>query len=266
MAKIPRPADELAALLDEQLGFIERSAASYDEGFAGEAKRLALAIRVLVHDTVRSRSLLSQAGMKQNLSLLDTCIPFDPHNVLGHSGLTAARIGRGPAEVLPLLDEFPMVHRKVTFQDWWEGVVFVDSSRALFSRQDIVLTVANQDGGGHVDPQLDACYANLTRHNSLDWWDEIGGRVTPTANPVPAALRQIGHEVLKSLREGYVSPTHTIPEGTVLAFAPMIHHAELPPPLPTVNLVKRPRVPNAARNGPCPCGSGRKFKKCCGAN
>jgi len=26
-----------------------------------------------------------------------------------------------------------------------------------------------------------------------------------------------------------------------------------------------PVAPKAGRNGPCPCGSGKKFKKCCGA-
>jgi hypothetical protein len=39
--------------------------------------------------------------------------------------------------------------------------------------------------------------------------------------------------------------------------------AERSPPLHefTVNLT---RMPSAGRNHPCPCGSGRKFKKCCG--
>ena len=29
--------------------------------------------------------------------------------------------------------------------------------------------------------------------------------------------------------------------------------------------VSEPRVVNVGRNDPCPCGSGRKFKRCCGA-
>jgi uncharacterized protein YecA (UPF0149 family) len=28
----------------------------------------------------------------------------------------------------------------------------------------------------------------------------------------------------------------------------------------------RPMMPTAGRNDPCPCGSGKKFKKCCGRN
>jgi uncharacterized protein YecA (UPF0149 family) len=30
------------------------------------------------------------------------------------------------------------------------------------------------------------------------------------------------------------------------------------------NTVRR-EVPKVGRNDPCPCGSGKKFKKCCGA-
>lgn len=37
-----------------------------------------------------------------------------------------------------------------------------------------------------------------------------------------------------------------------------IRHYEPPPPDPTVG---RPKV---GRNAPCPCGSGKKYKKCCG--
>ena len=34
----------------------------------------------------------------------------------------------------------------------------------------------------------------------------------------------------------------------------------------TANMTSEPVVgPKAGRNDPCPCGSGKKFKKCCGA-
>lgn len=28
---------------------------------------------------------------------------------------------------------------------------------------------------------------------------------------------------------------------------------------------KKPEIPKVGRNDPCPCGSGKKYKKCCGA-
>jgi hypothetical protein len=38
----------------------------------------------------------------------------------------------------------------------------------------------------------------------------------------------------------------------------------LPPPLPQPNPVSGKVEPRVGRNEPCPCGSGKKFKKCCG--
>ena len=66
MAKVPRAGNELRRQLDEQQRFIKNSAQSFDDGFEGEAKRLALTIRVLVHDTSQSHSLLSQVDKKGN--------------------------------------------------------------------------------------------------------------------------------------------------------------------------------------------------------
>ena len=51
---------DLAELLREQIGFIERSAAAFDEGHEEEAKRIAVVLRVLLHDTPQSTSLLGQ--------------------------------------------------------------------------------------------------------------------------------------------------------------------------------------------------------------
>lgn len=46
---------------------------------------------------------------------------------------------------------------------------------------------------------------------------------------------------------------------------PMVAHdheavPRLDPPKP------KPRAPEGGRNKPCQCGSGKKFKKCCGGN
>lgn len=53
---------ELMNHLYEQMAFLKRSAEHYDAGEFSEAKRLAATLRVLLHDTDRSVSLLSQLG------------------------------------------------------------------------------------------------------------------------------------------------------------------------------------------------------------
>jgi preprotein translocase subunit SecA len=39
---------------------------------------------------------------------------------------------------------------------------------------------------------------------------------------------------------------------------------EAPPPMPQINITFRRDLPKVGRNDPCPCGSGKKYKKCCG--
>ena len=85
------------------------------------------------------------------------------------------------------------------FQPWWTQPVFRDKTRRTFTRRDIILSVADQDGGAHVDPVLEEGYHQLSRDNYLAWTigDPNGKR--PAGNPVPAAVRQITYETLKSL-------------------------------------------------------------------
>lgn len=78
--------------------------------------------------------------------------------------------------------------------------MFKDKAGNTFSRRDIVLAVANQDGGAHVDPELDEDYAALSKDNTLGWHFSVGGTETEFPdNPVPASIRQIAHEVLVTL-------------------------------------------------------------------
>jgi len=58
LTKIPQTEEELRDQLKDQIHFLIESSNAYDSGSASEAKRLAVAIRILVHDTDISRSLL----------------------------------------------------------------------------------------------------------------------------------------------------------------------------------------------------------------
>jgi preprotein translocase subunit SecA len=48
-----------------------------------------------------------------------------------------------------------------------------------------------------------------------------------------------------------------------VAAAPLVEKNE-EPPVPKIELPIRREVPKVGRNEPCPCGSGKKFKNCCG--
>jgi len=56
------------------------------------------------------------------------------------------------------------------------------------------------------------------------------------------------------------SSSSSAPRGPGGARPPAASQGDLDLPLP----IARPSVPRAGRNDPCPCGSGKKFKQCCG--
>jgi hypothetical protein len=210
MAKYTVSRDELIARLREQVKFLDLSSASYDGGFEGEAIRLATTIRVLVHDTAKSHSLLGQLGLKDFLRFWDSRRSEHPPGTIQitpNLGLIAVRVSSGPdgGSYIPCLDKFEGagVRGYVPFADWWEPTVMVDSLGGEFSRKSYVLTVANKEGGAHVDSQLDQAYANLTRENSIGW--ESGPEGGPLrkfeTNPAFASVRQITFELSRTLKE-----------------------------------------------------------------
>ena len=190
---------ELNQHLREQIQFLVSSSEGYDKGYSHEAKRLAVVIRILLHDTSHSFSLLKQLKLK-NLRFLESGHNFDPKNLLSHSGLTAMRATKSGAEYVPLLGDGPPL-RKISFQKWWEKRIIIWDKRKKFSRRDIILALSNKDGGAHVDPSLDSFYADLTRKNSLGWSFLKGDLVEDIIGAELATVRQIAYELLKTLMQ-----------------------------------------------------------------
>lgn len=198
--------EEFKEHLREQIEFLQRSSISYDQGYSSEAKRLAVVIRVLLHDTSSSTSLLSLLG-KKDIAIYDTSLDYNPANLMTMSGLTMMRLGPSGAEYVPPLDDGPPMRYlkgKVPFKQWWDKVVIVDSSHLTMSRKELVLSLSNKDGGAHIDPKLNGAYAQLSRNNSLGWqFIDQEGNSTPMNGAELASIRQISHELLKSLRDEF---------------------------------------------------------------
>jgi len=72
MSKIQQTKKELEEHLNEQLHFLEVSADSFDRGDDSEAKRMAVHIRTLLHDTSKSESLLKILGIKDKTVFYDS--------------------------------------------------------------------------------------------------------------------------------------------------------------------------------------------------
>ncbi|MFD2235928.1 SEC-C domain-containing protein [Aureimonas populi] len=257
---------------EHQIGFLKRSCKSFDEGFEEEYKRIALTIRVLLHDTRTSSSLFNQLGWKASLMLRDTAYPVVPGNVAPFGGLVVFGAPPSPnkeARYIAFLDEHPNGVVRKTFEEWWNAPAFTRREMGTLSRRDLVLTAANQDGGGHVDPSLDEMYSALISGALTDVSapDQFGNLVTVTGAE-RAAIRQIAHEILRTLRPDMerLAPD---PKSYGLLMGPMVFGPadQLQPNLEEArNAWPQGLKPNQVRrNDLCPCGSGRKYKHCHGA-
>lgn len=202
-------ADDLEHL-DDQLRFLDDSCERYDVGARREYKRLAAALRILVHDSEASTSLLTRAGVKLALPWADGSHPGAP--TLVHEKRSSGQVPVLSmltviyAEILP--DEtFDRVHIApaytgvdlgrlwVPFRYWWESPRIYGFPDIELSRRDLVLYVANKDGGAHVDDLPRELHAidRLGAAGSL--LAGLPGRTLRDDSPVPAAIRQIAEEV-----------------------------------------------------------------------
>jgi hypothetical protein len=100
---------------------------------------------------------------------------------------------------------------------WWKEQVIYAFEGRNYSRSDLVLAAANQDGGAHVDDKLKSFYEDLaagTRCLSLNGQNLVypGGapydqsQTQYCRNTHTAMIRQFGHEVLASAKHYNWSP------------------------------------------------------------
>jgi hypothetical protein len=192
---------ELKDELEKQLRVLRVLCKSFDEDCEDVYVSIATSIRVLLHDGERrskSRALLTQLGCRRDMLFVDSCGEVNPHNLMTSHLLCAAQIGSPEgAKYVPLGSR---VVKKVRFPSWWNSNVIKDKVGNLFCRKDIVITVANQDGGAHVDTEILMSHKQLSKDNSLGWlWSSGNSRDNQMGNPIPACMRQIATEVIASI-------------------------------------------------------------------
>lgn len=183
---------------NSQVSFIKKSCEHYDAGDHDEAKRIATSLRIILHETASSHSLLKQLNYNYPLLLWSSGALYTPSNLISSWSLLSMQYGPNGALYLPHLDDIVSRTFFLSDEDWWNEIIF-DDKRAFLTRRDIILFVANQDGGAHVDPTLSEVYADLIKNNSLGIQILKNGIAeNPKNNPAYASIRQIGHEFLKS--------------------------------------------------------------------
>lgn len=193
--------------LRDQLDFIDASCTRYDDGVRAEAKRLAIAVRVLAYDTAVSTGLLTRMGVAALLPWADGTIPGGPRAIRLAREVGIAPVGSlltviPPASAdtwTPAYHQVPLGPLRVGFNYWWQVPRIFDNHRTEASRRDVVLWLAHHDGGAHVD-DLPEAYRAIARGSSVgDFFSRLG-RSSKEDSPVPAAMRQIAEEVRFTVR------------------------------------------------------------------
>ncbi len=246
--KRPRPEGYIEDNLKKILKFLSNSCRDYDAGDEDEAIRMALELRKLLYDGGSSHALLTQWGVKNTLRFVDTGIyprlldialqEFADERENGQialegnpglSGLVTIKFdSNGAPYFAPPLGE-SVFHqqdprRKAyggmhSFDSWWDAELVKASSGRIFSRKNLILIIANQDAGAHVDPELDAdfqdlCVDNLgiqarvgvSKDEAEDFLSGEGEPIPAVSKNLPyASIRQIVFEVQTTI-ERYLQP------------------------------------------------------------
>jgi len=190
--------------LKKQLRFIVNSCRYFDNGDMDEAIRIATCIRVLLHDTKSSTSLLTHLNAK---SIKLFCTDLDiPEEEEGHQYIVPFSMGvisccKDDFGYKPNLEDYtPGVSRVLPAVEWWDKVIWKPSFNCQLSRKTLILSAANQDGGAHVDSHLNINYEQLSRYQAGTMTLKIGNKThtVDVVNMHLVSIRTIANEILKS--------------------------------------------------------------------
>ena len=218
MSKINRSASQLNAKLNEQIKLLGKRCHDYDAGDESEALEIATRLRVLLHDTKRQASILKHLKIKNNLMLYSFAQPYFGRNVLPYSGLSEFTLNpkQGLEYTCPKVSN---EYKLLLFDDWWSEVV-IDDQQNCFSRENIVLNVADTDGGAHIDPSIGEDYAKVTQENSMGFLGKrpIDSTPKPPINNIMyQTVRMIARELICSLNfyNKYILGSRTLQETNI---------------------------------------------------
>lgn len=213
MPRSPRPDGELLSHIRQQVRILLASADRYDDGGPDaddEALTMAVRLRTLLHHTRSSAAALVSSGHLDRMRFADSvgAVPDDGRLYLG---MLMHEISPRPAGRAPYVKfraplgahlrrispgrQARMIFEAPAFATWWTAIVVRDADGRTLSRKNIVLNVANKDGGGHLDLHLPDDYLAMSRSPStIGIGMEVESVAYDGGNPMPALVRQVTWE------------------------------------------------------------------------
>lgn len=171
---------------------------------------------------ILSKSLLTQLDQKSKLLFLDTSLPRGAfafytmggvsHTIItsrSYYGLLAKEIETAQDDVQmvkyqplclhPLSSRYFKTCKSLPFDEWWRKIIYNSGSGVSFSRRDLVIMVANQDGYAHIEENVDERYLNFKDANILE--NFINDKTKEKSNLATlCSVRQIAYEVLATIK------------------------------------------------------------------
>lgn len=204
--RIPVTMSKLEEHFAAQISFLRKSSDEYDLGDKNEYRRLATHMRVLFYNNPpNAHSLLNQIGLHGE-PFFSSNYGWAPGNLLADMPLTGLLNSPTGIQIVPLCST-PLdpnrPPRSLSFDEWWSEPVLRSNDGEIFTRRQIVLIVANQDGGAHVDPEIEETYHKITRGEAIGLTFVSPFGEYPLENIEKAYIRQIAWESIQSLETAW---------------------------------------------------------------
>ncbi len=205
------------------MDLLQASVHAFYQGNFAESLRIATTVRVLVHETGRNKPLLKQArpdGL--DLEIPEHVGEASPGQEEIMRFAVSVRLGPGPA-IAPAVDLRSSHYSLSSVGSWWSRTVFTFPSRVgtqvVYTRKQVVLILANREGGAHVDPDEDPDYSRLLTDQPLAF--VFGGVQIDTPDLARFLAAQSGVEMLECLKRNFF-PDCDVPSKWECGAAPPI--------------------------------------------
>lgn len=198
------------------------SAHSYDKGNFAQAKNMSSIIRLILRDIENPRpnnrtvSILKHLQRKDSMKFYNTGYEAsDPLLSISLVGMVDVPISSPDSKqlkqhiYLPVLDKSNFIDVKwLTFDQWWNSVIVVDKSDdsdIIIKRKWLILAMAQQGGGAHLDAvdNVEELYLSLATAKKSILKTIDNGVEVPIQFIHYALVRQITHELIITLKKEF---------------------------------------------------------------
>ncbi len=202
-----RTIEEIQQALHDQLSFLKTSCELYDKGKVAEAQRISSAVYIMLHDGhKRTSSILSQLRLKGSMSFV-SFVPNSTPSIeedfaIDAMPLVIFQMSQDGGRYRPRLNDGPPTGFKLlSFDEWWEEKVLYSSGlNTPLTRRELILTVRDQDGGGHFDGKIKNEAYVFIKGPEFGWKiTTTAGEMVPEVDACLATIRHIAFELQHSI-------------------------------------------------------------------